>query len=146
MGFSIAVALAKTNAYAPARPLHNLTAGSRLVAVVPILIPANQADVALTPGQAVRCTIRMRERKPFDRVITPAHPLTVAATSRAGFAAPRRHEIDTTTYVQIDSKAVQDLACVNPRGEVEASIPEFERSVGSFFRLEAPTRPPIEIN
>lgn len=130
----------------PALPLHNLAAGSRLIARVPILIPANQADIALAPRQAVRCVIRMRERMPFDRLISPGHPLTVTATSRAGFAAPRRHEIDTTTYVHIDSNAVQDFACANPQGEIEASIPEFERSVSALFKLEGPTRPPVEIN
>lgn len=135
--------MAKSN---NALPLHNLSAGSRLVARMPILIPANQADIPLTPNQAVRCTLRMRESKPFDRVIIPAHPLTVASTTRAGFSVARRHEVDTTTYVQIDSEAVQDFACTNPRGEIEASIPEFERSVGAYFKVEAPTRSPVEIN
>lgn len=117
------------------RPLHNLSAGSRLVAKVPILIPANQADVALGSGGGATCSLRMRESKPFDRIISPSHSLTVESTSRAGFSSARRHEVDTTTYVELRSRAILDFACVNPRGQIEASIPDFVRTVSPYFEL-----------
>src|SRR4051794_22777856 len=71
--------------------LHYLNAGTKLVAKQPIIIPANADQIILSSGAfpGSVCKMRMKEPKPFDRVILEDHALTVRGTSRGGFSSSR---------------------------------------------------------
>ncbi len=126
--------------------LHYLNAGTRLVAKQPIVIPANADQIALTNGSLPGsiCRLRVRERKPFDRVIPEDHALMVAGTSRGGFSSSRKFTV--STYVQIDSRAVDDLVCVSDRGSREMTMDEFEKLLAGDFQLKDSQQPPQVID
>jgi hypothetical protein len=131
---------------APPRLLHHLNAGTRLVAKQPIIIPANADQITLSSGSMPGsiCRLRVKEPKPFDRVLPEADALTVSGTARAGFTSSRR--LALSTYVRFDSRAIDDLVCVADRGSHEMTFDEFERILAGGFSVKLPDQPPTVID
>jgi hypothetical protein len=126
---------------APSLPLHNLNAGTKLVAKQPIVIPANANQITLSSGAIPGsiCKLRVKETKPFDRVLPEDHALTVSGTSRAGFSSSRR--LSLSTYIRFDSRAVDDLVCVADRGSHEMTVNEFSKVLAGEFAIQPSDRP-----
>lgn len=141
--FSALSALAES---APPRMLHNLNAGTKLVAKQPIIIPANTDQVTFasgaTPGSA--CKLRVKEPKPFDRVLPADQALTVAGTSRGGFSSSRRSTL--STYVRLSSRAIDDFVCTADRGAHEMTVNEFTQILAGEFLIRSSDRPPTVID
>lgn len=115
--------------------LYNLSAGSKLVSLQDIPIPANQSDVPISlEGSRTSCRLRMREPEPFDRLIPANRPLVVGGASRAGFSSARFSAV--TTYVQLNSNSVDDVLCVTDRGRQQTTYTDFVDSVASNFKVE----------
>jgi hypothetical protein len=130
----------------PPRLLHHLNAGTKLVAKQPIVIPANADQITLTSGTTPGsiCKLRVKEPKPFDRVLPESQALTVAGASRSGFSST--HRLSLSTYVQFDSRSVDDLVCVADRGSHEMTFNEFERIIAADFSVRLPDQPPTIID
>lgn len=126
--------------------LHYLNAGTQLVAKQSIVIPANADQITLATGSLPGsvCKLRVKEPKPFDRVIPEDHALTVSGTSRGGFSSSRKSTV--STYVQFDSRAVDDLVCVSERGSREMTVNEFEKILAGDFALRPSQKPPTVID
>jgi hypothetical protein len=131
---------------APPRLLHNLNAGTKLVTKKPIIIPANADQIALTNGAAPGsvCKLRVKEPKPFDRILPPDQALTVAGASRAGFASS--HRLSLSTYVRVDSHSLDDFVCVADRGAHEMTVNEFERIIAADFSIQLSNQVPTVID
>jgi hypothetical protein len=125
----------------PSLPLHNLNAGTKLVAKQPIVIPANANQITLSSGAVPGsiCKLRVKEAKPFDRVLPEDHALTVSGTSRSGFSSSRR--LSLSTYVRFDSHAVDDLVCVADRGSHEMTLNEFSKVLAGEFAIQPSNHP-----
>jgi hypothetical protein len=145
IGYALSPVLAHATLSIP-RYLHYLNAGTQLVAKQPIVIPANADQIPLTNGSVpgAICKLRVREPKPFDRIIPEDHALTVAGTSRGGFSSSRKSSV--STYVQINSRAVDDLVCVSDRGSREMTVDEFEKLLAGDFVLKTSRQPPQVID
>lgn len=143
--FSTAAAAA-TAANSPQKPLHLLSAGTQLVAHQSILIPANSSQIMLSnsasPGSV--CRLRLKEAKPFDRVLPENRALIVSGTSRAGFSTSRR--IAMSTYVQLNSRSMDDFVCVSDHGSHEMTMGEFERILAADFSIKLPEQAPTIID
>jgi hypothetical protein len=133
-------------AQSPPQLLHHLSAGTKLVPTQPIIIPANTDQITLVnramPGSI--CKLRVKEPKPFDRVINDTHPLVVSGTSRSGFSSP--HRASLWTYVEFNSRGVDDLICVADRGSHEMTFTEFEKVLAGEFLIKLPERHPVVID
>jgi hypothetical protein len=121
--------------------LHNLNAGTKLVAKQPIIIPANTDQITFasrtTPGSI--CRLRVKESKPFDRVLPADKALIVASTSRGGFSSSRKSSL--STYVRLDSHAIDDFVCTADRGAHEMTINEFAQVLAGDFLIRSSDRP-----
>jgi hypothetical protein len=131
---------------APPRLLHNLNAGTKIVAKQPIMIPANTDQITFAnraaPGSI--CRLRVREPMPFDRVLPADQALTVAGTSRGGFSSSRRSSL--STYVRFDSHAIDDFVCTADRGAHEMTVSEFSQLLAGDFLIRSSERPPTVID
>lgn len=115
-------------------PLHQINAGTKLVPKQEVFIPANSDQITLSTQSGAVCKLRVRERKPFDRVLVPGHPLVVEDTYRSGFSSA--HRASMTTYVLFRSKAVEDLACVTDHGAREMTLGELQKAVSPLFSVD----------
>ncbi|MFL5815106.1 MAG: hypothetical protein ACJ763_16135 [Bdellovibrionia bacterium] len=126
--------------------LHNLNAGTKLVAKQPIIIPANTDQITFAnraaPGSI--CRLRVKESVPFDRVLPADQALTVAGTSRGGFSSSRRSSL--STYVRFNSHAIDDFVCTADRGAHEMTVGEFSQLLAGDFLIRSSERPPTVID
>ncbi len=130
----------------PPKLLHYLNAGTQLVPKQSIIIPANENQITLTHGATPGsvCKLRLKEPKPFERVLPENQALTVSGTSRAGFTAS--HRLSLSTYVRLNSRSIDDLVCVADRGAHEMTYSEFERILAASFTIRLPNQPPTIID
>lgn len=129
-GVAFAFVLGFPRALAQPPLIRELAQGSWIEALEPVLIPANAWEVGLGESSTLRCKLRMSEAKPYARVLPRGARLKVDGVRQAGFTA--RRQISLISYVQFNSKAIDDLCC---SGAVRSDLSDLRRALGRRFAL-----------